>query len=489
MEEIRVRFAPSPTGPLHIGGARSALFNFLYAKASGGKFILRVEDTDLERSSRESEKNILESLKWLGIDWDEGPDKGGPHAPYRQTERLSSYQKFAQELIDKGMAYYCFCSEQELEAQRQEFQAKGELPRYSGKCSCLTEQEIEQYRLQGLKPVVRFKVPENQEIVVDDLVRGHVSFDSNGIGDFVILKSDGIPTYNFAVVIDDYLMKISHVVRAEEHLSNTPRQILIYNAFQWELPRFAHISLILGEDRSKMSKRHGATSVVQYRELGYLPEAIVNFLALLGWSPEGEQERFTLDELIQEFSLNRVAKNPAIFDMDKLRWLNGVYIRETPLEELTDLAIPFLIKGGYLSPDPGPKEVEWARLVIAALQDRLAVFGEIGDYMSILMGEDVTLENQEAGQILQEDTFPLVIRTFLNKASELGELSPDNVKALLKSLTKELKLGGKQVYMPVRIALTGQMHGPELFYIIPILGLELIRKRIANTAGQAGVTI
>lgn len=489
MEEIRVRFAPSPTGPLHIGGARSALFNFLYAKASGGKFILRVEDTDLERSSRESEKNILESLKWLGIDWDEGPDKGGPHAPYRQTERLSSYQKFAQELIDKGMAYYCFCSEQELEAQRQEFQARGELPRYSGKCSCLTEQEIEQYRLQGLKPVVRFKVPENQEIVVDDLVRGHVSFDSNGIGDFVILKSDGIPTYNFAVVIDDYLMKISHVVRAEEHLSNTPRQILIYNAFQWELPRFAHISLILGEDRSKMSKRHGATSVVQYRELGYLPEAIVNFLALLGWSPEGEQERFTLDELIQEFSLNRVAKNPAIFDMDKLRWLNGVYIRETPLEELTDLAIPFLIKGGYLSPDPGPKEVEWARLVIAALQDRLAVFGEIGDYMSILMGEDVTLENQEAGQILQEDTFPLVIRTFLNKASELGELSPDNVKALLKSLTKELKLGGKQVYMPVRIALTGQMHGPELFYIIPILGLELIRKRIANTAGQAGVTI
>lgn len=489
MEEIRVRFAPSPTGPLHIGGARSALFNYLFAKACKGKFILRVEDTDLERSSRQSEENILESLKWLGLDWDEGPDKGGPYAPYRQTERLSYYQELIQRLIDEKKAYFCFCSEEELEAERQECQARGELPRYSGKCALLTKEEQERLRAQGIKPVVRFKVPQNQEIVVDDIVRGRVAFESNGVGDYVILKSDGIPTYNFAVVIDDYLMKISHVIRAEEHLSNTPRQILIYNAFQWKLPKFAHISLILGEDRSKMSKRHGATSVVQYRELGYLPEAIVNFLALLGWSPEGEQEVYSLAELIAQFTLDRVAKNPAVFDMDKLRWLNGVYIREMPLDRLTSLVVPFLIKGGFLSPDPGPKETEWASLVSAALQDRLTIFSELPEHMGILVGEDVALENQEAGQILREETFPLVIRTFLKKASELGELNPESVKALLKSLTKELKLGGKQVYMPIRIALTGQMHGPELFYIVPILGMDLINKRVDNTARQAGIAI
>lgn len=489
MEEIRVRFAPSPTGPLHIGGARSALFNYLFAKAANGKFILRVEDTDLERSNRQSEENILASLKWLGIDWDEGPDKGGPCAPYRQTERLKLYQEVIQKLLDEKKAYYCFCSEEELEAQRQEFQAKGELPRYNGKCSLLTAKEQEKCRAQGLKPVVRFKVPENQEIIVDDIVRGHVSFESNGVGDFVILKSDGIPTYNFAVVIDDYLMKISHVIRAEEHLSNTPRQILIYKALQWKVPRFAHISLILGEDRSKMSKRHGATSVVQYRELGYLPEAIVNFLALLGWSPEGEQEVFSIEQLIEQFSLDRVAKNPAVFDMDKLRWLNGVYIREMSLDRLTSFTIPFLIKGGFMSPDPGPEEIEWARLVSAALQDRMTVFGELADHMGILIGEDISLENEEAGLILQEETFKTVIKAFLQKASELSELNPERVKALLKSLTKELKLGGKQVYMPLRIALTGQMHGPELFYIIPILGMELIKKRIENTARQAKVTL
>lgn len=489
MEEIRVRFAPSPTGPLHIGGARSALFNYLFAKAQGGKMVLRIEDTDLERSSRQSEINILESLQWLGISWDEGPDKGGPYGPYRQTERLSIYQEFAQQLLAAGKAYYCFCSEEELEAQRLEFQAKGELPRYKGTCAHLSAEEVAERRARGLKPVVRFRVPENEEILVDDLVRGKVTFDSNGVGDFVILKSDGIPTYNFAVVVDDHLMKISHVIRAEEHLSNTPRQILLYQALRWELPKFAHISLILGEDRSKMSKRHGATSVVQYRELGYLPEAIINFLALLGWSLEGEEEILTMERLIKEFSLERVAKNPAVFDMDKLRWLNGVYIREENPKRLTALLMPHLIKGGYLKPEPGPEELEWASLVTAALQDRLSVLSDISEHMAILAGEEIALENEEAGRILREDTFPRVITAFLTKASELSRLEPDNVKALLKSLAKELKLGGKQVYMPIRIALTGQMHGPELYYIIPILGLDLIRKRIESTAQQAGVTL
>lgn len=489
MEEIRVRFAPSPTGPLHIGGARSALFNYLFARGAGGKFILRIEDTDLERSSRESEANILESLQWLGMEWDEGPDVGGPYGPYRQTERLDTYDTYARRLLDEKKAYYCYCSEEELEAERQEYLAKGELPRYSGKCYCLPAEEREKYEAQGRKPVIRFRVPENQDIIINDLVRGQVIFESNGIGDFVIVKSDGIPTYNYAVVIDDYLMKISHVIRAEEHLSNTPRQVLIYQALNWPQPLFAHISLILGEDRSKMSKRHGATSVVQYKEQGYLPEALVNFLALLGWSPVGEQEIFSMDQLYSQFTLERVAKNPAVFDMDKLRWLNGMYIRKTPLEKLVDLAIPYLQGWGYISQEITIKERKWAQMVVFALQEHFSVVGEIVEHMSILVGEDVVLESEEAGALLKEETFPLVIGAFRRKLMDLEQLTPENIKAMLKEITKELKLGGKQVYMPIRIALTGQMHGPELLYVIPILGKELALKRIARTTAQAGVTV
>ncbi len=489
MEEIRVRFAPSPTGPLHIGGARSALFNFLFAKGTGGKFIIRIEDTDLERSSRESEENILDSLRWLGITWDEGPDKGGSYGPYRQTERLGLYQEYTQKLLEQGKAYYCYCSEEELEAERQEQMARGETPRYSGKCCRLSPAERARLEEEGRKPVIRFRVPENREIIIDDLVRGQVVFESNGIGDFVIVKSDGIPTYNYAVVIDDTTMKISHVIRAEEHLSNTPRQVLLYEALGFKVPFFAHISLILGKDRSKMSKRHGATSVVQYKELGYLPEAVVNFLALLGWSPIGEEEIFSMEELKEQFSLERVAKNPAVFDMDKLRWINGIYIRKTPVERLALLALPFLQKAGYVSSSPTPAELNWTQLVVAALQEKLSTLSEIVDHMGILAGENVVIENEEAVEILKEETFPLVIKAFREKLMSLPELTPDTVKPLLKAITKELKLGGKQVYMPLRIALTGQMHGPELFYLIPILGKELSLKRIHNVTSQVGINI
>ena len=291
------------------------------------------------------------------------------------------------------------------------------------------------------------------------------------------------------MVIDDTTMKISHVIRAEEHLSNTPRQVLLYEALGLKVPVFAHISLILGKDRSKMSKRHGATSVVQYKELGYLPEAVVNFLALLGWAPPGEEEIFSLEELKKEFSLERVAKNPAVFDMDKLRWINGVYIRKTPVERLVALALPFLQKAGYVSASPTPAEMNWTQLVVAALQEKLPTLSEIVDYMNILAGESVHIENEEAVAILKEETFPLVLKTFREKIISLPELTPEGVKTLLKAITKELKLGGKQVYMPIRIALTGQMHGPELFYLIPILGKELCFKRIQNVTSQAGICI
>ena len=318
MAKMKVRFAPSPTGPFHIGGARSALFNWLLARKEGGTFLLRIEDTDLARSTRESEENIKAALKWLGMDWDEGIDVGGEHGPYRQTERLDIYNEVTQRLLDEDKAYRCYCTEEELEAVRQEQLERGETPKYNGHCSHLTEEQIAEYEKEGRKHTVRLRVPLNQTIAFDDMVRGHVSFESNGVGDFVIVKSDGIPVYNYAVVIDDHTMEVTHVIRAEEHLSNTPRQIAIYNALGWEVPTFGHISLILGKDYKKMSKRHGATSVDQYRQLGYLPEAIDNFLALLCWAPDGEQELFTQEELIQNFSMDRVAKNPAVFDIDKL---------------------------------------------------------------------------------------------------------------------------------------------------------------------------
>ncbi|MCR4443092.1 MAG: glutamate--tRNA ligase [Peptococcaceae bacterium] len=487
MEAIRVRFAPSPTGPLHIGGARSALFNFLFARNKNGKFIMRIEDTDLERSSRESERNILESLKWLGITWDEGPDIGGSYGPYRQTERLSIYREYTERLLAEGKAYHCYCTEEELEKQRKEFFDRGELPRYSGKCFHLSLQEKEKYEKEGRVPVIRFHVPENKNIVVNDLVRGEVVFESGGIGDFVIVKSDGIPTYNYAVVIDDALMKISHVIRAEEHLSNTPRQVLLYEALGFPLPEFAHISLILGEDRSKMSKRHGATSIVQYREMGYLPESLINFLALLGWSPGGEEEIMDLEELVARFSLDRVAKNPAVFDLEKLRWMNGFYIRKSPAKRIAKMAVPYLQEAGYLSRVPTEKDMKWAELVVTALQEHLSTISEIVEHMDILAGEDVVLESDEAKALLREDTFPAVINSFRRKINELDELTPENIKNMMKSITKELKLSGRQVYMPVRAALTGRTHGPELFYIIPVLGKDLALRRIARTLEQAGV--
>lgn len=489
MEDIRVRFAPSPTGPLHIGGARSALFNYLWAKGRKGKLVLRIEDTDQERSSKESEENILDSLKWLGITWDEGPDVGGEYGPYRQMERLNTYAEYTEKLLKEGKAYYCYCTEEELEAERQASFAKGENPIYSGRCANLTEDEREAFQKEGRQPVIRFRVPLNQEIVIDDLVRGKVVFDSNGVGDFVIVKSDGIPTYNYAVVIDDALMKISHVVRAEEHLSNTPRQMLIYQALNFNIPKFAHISLILGKDRSKMSKRHGATSVVQYKENGFLPEAVVNFLALLGWSPSGEEELFDIKQLIEQFGFDRVAKNPAVFDMDKLRWINGMYIRKIPVVDLIPLALPYLQKGGYVTDKPTEEEMQWVEMVVTVLQEHLSSLNDITNHMDILVGEDVILENNEAKGILSEDTFPAVINLFKEKLLALDEIKPDTVKPILKAITKELKLGGKKVFMPIRIAITGRMHGPDLPYIISILGRDLTLLRIKNTLQQAGLNI
>ena len=377
----------------HIGGARSALFNYLLARKTGGKLILRIEDTDRERSTPESEENIKAALKWLGMDWDEGVDVGGPNGPYHQMERLDIYKKYTDKLLAEGKAYYCYCTDEELEKERQSLIKEGKMPRYMGKCRHLTEEQIAQFKAEGRKPTVRFRVPADKQILVRDMVRGDVVFDSNNIGDFVIVKSDGIPTYNYAVVIDDALMHITHVIRAEEHLSNTPRQCLVYDALGFKQPTFGHISLILGKDHTKMSKRHGATSVDQYRQLGYLPEAINNFLALLGWAPNSEQEIFSMDELIHEFSMDRVAKNPAVFDIDKLNWINQHYMRQLDAEAFFEAAKPHMIAAGYMTGEEEGEKLAWLKRVVATAQEHISYAAQIPECVEMYFNDEFDFEN------------------------------------------------------------------------------------------------
>lgn len=481
-EKVRVRFAPSPTGPLHIGGARSVLFNYLYAKSLGGTLVLRIEDTDLDRSSRESEENIKGSLRWLGLEWDEGVDVGGPYEPYRQTERLDIYDKYIKQLLESGKAYECYCSGEELEEQRELCRQKGELPRYLNRCRNLTKEEKQELS-KDRKSVVRFRVPEGESIIIDDKVRGVVTFESDGIGDFIIVKSDGIPTYNFAVVLDDATMDITHVIRGEEHLTNTPRQILLYKALRLPLPTFAHVSLILGKDRSKMSKRDGDTSVEEYRNKGYLPEAIINFLALMGWSPEGEEEIFSMDQLIEKFSLDRVSKSPAVFDMDKLNHINGYYIRNSSIDVISKMAIPHLKEAGYIPVELDSEMEEWIKGVVSVARNYIAYMGEITDHVDVYFNDEFKVDDDKALEALKGDQVPEVLK-LLQKKIEKEELNPEGVKTLLKEICTDLNLGGKKVFMPIRAALTGKTKGPEMHDLIPLLGPKRIANRIQNSMSQ-----
>lgn len=478
MSAVRVRFAPSPTGPFHIGGARSALFNWLFARRYGGTFIVRSEDTDLERSSPQWEENILGALRWLGLDWDEGVGVGGPYGPYRQTDRLDVYRHYAGLLVQGGHSYYCYCTEEELAEERDALMARGELPRYLGRCRGLSPEDCARMEAGGRKPAVRFRVPENRIVLINDLVRREVAFECSGIGDFIIMKSDGIPTYNFAVVVDDHTMQVSHVIRAEEHLSNTPRQVLIYEAMGWEIPEFAHISLILGQDRSKMSKRHGATSIDQYREKGYLPEALVNFLALLGWSPGGEEEIFTLDEIKDQFSLDKVARSPAVFDLDKLNWLNGHYIRQSPLERVTELAVPYLERAGYISTPLPEEKFEWLKMIVSSVRKYLSCMEEITGYVDIYFNPVAEPVDQEAREVMTGEQVPAVLESLKKRIASIGALSDTGAKLALKEAGKELGIKGMKIFMPVRVALTGSTHGPDLDLIMAILGKEGVIQRL-----------
>ncbi|PYZ91833.1 glutamate--tRNA ligase [Salipaludibacillus keqinensis] len=480
-QQVRVRFAPSPTGHLHIGGARSALFNYLYARNQNGKFIVRIEDTDQARNVDTATEKLMESMKWLGIDWDESVDLGGPHAPYQSMERLDIYNKYVNQLLEEGKAYHCYMTEEELEQEREEQRSRGETPKYSGRDRNLTEDQKRAYEAEGRKPVVRFLVPSSQEIVVNDEVRGKVTFEAEGIGDFVIVRQDGIPTYNFAVVIDDHLMEISHVIRGEEHLSNAPRQVLLFEALGWTPPIFAHASLILNEDRQKMSKRDESIIqfVEQYRDLGYLPEAIVNFIALLGWSPGGEEEILTKDQLINQFSLKRVIKAPAVFDTQKLAWMNNQYMKETDEDRVVWLALPHLVKAGRLPEFMSEKQKQWAYDLIVLHQEKMSYGAEIVELTELFFREEIDY-NEEAKEILSEEQVPEVLRAFKDKLSELEEFTADAVKKSIKAVQKETGHKGKKLFMPIRVAVSGQMHGPDLPQTIALLGRPVVIKRLEN---------
>ncbi len=476
MHQIKVRFAPSPTGPLHIGGARSALFNYLFARHYGGVFLLRIEDTDLDRSRPEYEDEIITSLRWLGLDWDEGVASAGENGPYRQTERRSIYEQYTRALLEQGDAYYCFCSEEALEEERQALMSKGETPRYLGHCRHLSEEERAACLARGIKPVVRFRVPPRQIYMVDDLVRGRVSFESDEMGDFIIVKSDGLPTYNFAVVVDDALMGVTHVIRAEEHLSNTPRQLMIYEALRFKRPEFAHISLILGSDRQKMSKRHGATSLMQYREMGYLPEALINFLSLLGWSPEGEEQILDVEQIIRAFTLERVAKSPAVFDLDKLNWMNGQYIRKLDIQDLAARVRPYLINSPYQAQTEALSAEQYL-LLIAMLKDRLVCLQDIVKEAAVVF--EPLSYSSEAVEVLKGENTSVVLQHFIDSLSP--EMQPDVIKQQLKTITKTNKLKPKDVFMPLRCALSGQVHGPELPSLIALWGREETLRRVQHS--------
>ncbi len=480
--DVRVRFAPSPTGPFHIGGARSALFNWLFAKKyPNSKFVLRIEDTDRVRSSKESEENIKAALKWLGLDWNEGVDVGGDYGPYHQMERLDIYRKLAQKLIDEGKAYYCYCTPEEIAAEREALLRENKMPIYQGHCRHLTPEQIAKYEAEGRKPTVRFRTPLNQTVEFEDMVRGHMSFDSNGIGDFVIMKADGIPVYNFAVVVDDALMKITHVIRAEEHLSNTPRQVVLYQALNFSLPTFAHISLILGKDHTKMSKRHGATSVAQYKDLGYLPEALVNFLALLGWSSQEEKEIFSLPELIESFSMDHVAKNPAVFDIDKLNWINAQYMKKLSNHQITVMAIPHLVEAKYIDGTLSREQMDKLLRFTEIIRDHLSYAAQYLDYAPLFFDDKPIISGEEAIAVMQEETVPSVIEAFKTALQALDIVDAAHIQPIFKQITKSLKVKGKAVYMPLRLAITGQMHGPDLAGIVEVVGTERVLQRIAHS--------
>ncbi|AVQ34120.1 glutamate--tRNA ligase [Staphylococcus muscae] len=478
-ERVRVRYAPSPTGYLHIGNARTALFNYLFAKHHGGDFVIRIEDTDSKRNLEDGESSQFNNLQWLGLDWDESVDKDKGYGPYRQSERGHIYQPLIDQLLAEDKAYKCYMTEEELEAERQEQIERGEMPRYGGKHAHLTEEERAQFEAEGRKPSIRFRVPQDRTYKFDDMVKGEVSFESDNFGDWVIVKKDGVPTYNFAVAVDDHYMEITDVIRGDDHISNTPKQLMIYETFGWEPPRFGHMTLIVNEQRKKLSKRDGQILqfIEQYRDLGYLPEAIFNFIALLGWSPEGEEEIFSKQEFIDIFTEKRLSKSPAFFDKQKLEWINNQYMKEKDAETVFGMTLPHMIKAGLLPESPSEADLDWGRKLVALYQEQMSYAGEIVPLSELFFRDEKELD-EAAQEVLNGEQVPELMRVLSAKLEALESFTAENVKKEIKAVQKETGIKGKNLFMPIRVAVTGQMHGPELPNTIEVLGKDKVLTRI-----------
>jgi glutamyl-tRNA synthetase len=459
MSQVILRFAPSPTGFLHIGGARTALFNWLLARNQGGKFILRIEDTDQVRSTKESIDAILEGMTWLGLDWDEGP--------VYQTDRMEIYREHADRLLRENKAYYCYCTPEELEEKRQRALQEKRKPKYDGNC------RAQQSPVPGRSPAIRFKAPQEGKTVLPDLIKGTVEFDNAEMDDLVILRSDGWPTYNFSVVVDDATMGITHVIRGDDHVNNTPRQILLYRAFGYPLPKFAHVPMILGADKARLSKRHGATSVMAYKDMGYLPQALVNYLVRLGWS-YGDQEVFTMKELIQKFSLENVGKSAGVFNPEKLNWLNGVYIRQEKPETLAELLLPFLEKKGLK-----PRSMDWLAQIVKTLQERSKTLVEMAEMGEFYFRDDFQVdEKAEKKHLLPAIKEPLEM--FLGRLESVAEVDEKSLEEMFKEIAaqKNIKLGS--IAQAVRVALTGKAVSPGIYEVMRILGRDEVLKRLGR---------
>jgi nondiscriminating glutamyl-tRNA synthetase len=484
---MRVRFAPSPTGRLHVGNARTALFNWLLARGSRGTSVLRIEDTDVERSTRESESAIMDDLRWLGLDWDEGPDIGGPHGPYRSSERLHLYGSYAKELLSSGHAYYCFCSIAQLDAERQSALAEGRAARPACACRHVSIEEAQARTAAGERPAIRFRVPAARDVVFEDIVRGEVRFHTDVIGDPVIVRADGHPAYNFAVVVDDALMDITHVVRGEDHISNTPRQVLLYEALGFTLPAFAHLSLVLGPDHSPLSKRHGATSVAEFRSKGYLPEALVNYLALIGWAPGGagapaaaggNDELLPVAELARRFSLERVGLSAGVFDEEKLAWVNRHYLKVADPARIAELTVPYFRQAGLeMSPDPrGLEFLATAMAMVTASVDRLE---QVPARLAFLFeyAPDRTLADAQVLEEMRHAESRAVVITLAEELAGAPRLDRERFRAVARQIKARTGQNAKALFHPIRVALTGRAEGPELDLAIPAIdrGADLPR--------------
>ena len=466
---VRVRFAPSPTGLLHVGNVRTALFNWLFARQKDGVFVLRIEDTDVERSAAEYEKSLIDDLGWLGLDWDEGPDTGGNFGPYRQSQRHDFYEKHTRKLLKEGKAYHCFCLPEEIEEERKKAIASGKMPVYGGKCRSISLEEARQKINSGDEAAIRLRTPGKGTLSYDDLVRGTLRFDLDLVGDPVIVRSNGLPAYNYAVVVDDSLMKITHVIRGEDHISNTPRQLLVYEALSFPPPRFAHLSMVMGKDNTRLSKRHGATAVDQFEKDGILPSALFNYLSLLGWAPPDGQEVLAKDELVRLFDLKKVSRSAAIFDYDKLNWINRQHIKKLSSQRKAELAYPYLRQAKFLPEKMSESQSKWLERMIDELADRIDRFLDLPKEAALVFRFSPSSMEEEIKKELRTESAVEVIRLFAEKISRVKEFDYDTFAAIAKEICEETGHKGKDLYHPLRIVLTAKSSGLDLDKFIPLV--------------------